>query len=165
MTQADTRHGPRGHHPTPFASGRQRLMKPGWDVAPLPEACDTPRHRPHGSGAVTPLPSRLPPPWENREKRDARIPQDGSGDQEQHGHGTVVTITSKDTAPGVPLTPPWALNATKYHHFPPPSSNFINTAIPEMSPYLQGSPPAPSTGFRSFLPHTPQGWKWHLVTG
>lgn len=47
---------------------------------------------------------------------------------------------AKTRPPEVPLTPPWAQNATKHHHFLPPSSKFINTVNPEMSPYLQGFP-------------------------
>lgn len=92
------RHGPRGCVPTPSASGWPRLMKPGWDVAALPDACDTP-----GQPAVTPLPSV-------GQHRHGTVGRNGAQD------GTVPTASS-----GVPLTPPWAQNATKHHDFPPHS--------------------------------------------
>lgn len=124
--------------PTPLASGWQ-LMKPAWDVAPLPEACDTPGQRgwPHGSGEVTPLPSPLSAPWENREIRGSRRTAGG-----RSSTATALWLPSpaKTRPLGVPLTPPWAQNTTKYHHFPPTLLQIHYTVNPETSPFLQGLP-------------------------
>lgn len=126
MTQADTRHGHGDMSRTRLASGWQRLMKPGGDVAPLPDACDTPGHPSCGDNT--------PEPWfitSMGKQRDAGIRQ------EQHGG---CNHRQRHGLPGVPLTPPWAQNAAKCHHFQPVSSKIINTVNPEMSPYFQGFP-------------------------